>query len=756
MQRTKKRHIFIGSALLFLIALNTPAQTVNIPDANLRKAINEELGKPADAQLTQAEMARLTSLNANAKEVKNLRGLEAAIRLEVLYLNRNQITNLSPIAGLVRLNRIELGHNTISDISPLEALISLENLRIDNNSVSDISPLEALISLRSINIGHNVVSDWSPLAGLMKLDYIAISHNPVADLSPLTGLRNLRTFHSWGTRILDIAPLSKSPKIQEISICGGDISDISSLEGVTSLRDLYLPNNDVTDISALASLTGLTRLGLKDNEVSNISVLKKLRGLTWVDLRANAISDVTPLSELSNLSWLDISLNSITDVSALTFLPNLRWLGLNKNPIADLSTLERFSTKTAISHSDFAPTPFPEAGPKIEDHWLWVIVPGTAIGKADLLARASGGAATEVKVATFGAKEDKAVGSSVWTAHRLPATGGDNLNEMTDALGWGSGSEIYDHVVYGSVSLESPRQQKTTMLVGSDDEVKVWLNGEVVHYNPVLRGAGDYQDAFPVKLKKGTNVLLVAVSNRGHGAFSGFFGFAKDTDYTLNAPSTPIKIEVATWDVNRDGLVNILDLILVARDLGKTAREALSRTDVNGDGKRNILDLRLVAQHLNEASGAAAPAAATSDEFTSTDPISAERVRAWIAQAQAQSDGSLVFRQGIANLKRLLASLVPDRTAVLPNYPNPFNPETWIPYQLAEATEVTVHIYAANGALVRTLDLGHQPAGRYQEPSRAAYWNGENEIGEPVASGVYFYTLTAADFTATRKMVILK
>ena len=101
-------------------------------------------------------------------------------------------------------------------------------------------------------------------------------------------------------------------------------------------------------------------------------------------------------------------------------------------------------------------------------------------------------------------------------------------------------------------------------------------------------------------------------------------------------------------------------------------------------------------------------------------------------------------------------AFLPNETALLANYPNPFNPETWIPYQLAEPAEVTVHIYAINGTLVRTLDLGHQPAGLYQYRSRAAYWNGKNELGESVASGVYFYTFTAGDFTATRKMLIRK
>ncbi|RKU31934.1 hypothetical protein C6499_03875, partial [Candidatus Poribacteria bacterium] len=99
---------------------------------------------------------------------------------------------------------------------------------------------------------------------------------------------------------------------------------------------------------------------------------------------------------------------------------------------------------------------------------------------------------------------------------------------------------------------------------------------------------------------------------------------------------------------------------------------------------------------------------------------------------------------------------LPEKTALLTNYPNPFNPETWIPYHLAEPADVKVRIYAADGALVRTLVLGHQIAGIYENRTRAAYWDGKNEVGEPVASGVYFYTFIAGDFTATRKMLIVK
>ena len=109
------------------------------------------------------------------------------------------------------------------------------------------------------------------------------------------------------------------------------------------------------------------------------------------------------------------------------------------------------------------------------------------------------------------------------------------------------------------------------------------------------------------------------------------------------------------------------------------------------------------------------------------------------------------------NLRQLLMTETrPERTELLANYPNPFNPETWIPYQLAEATDVTVTIYDMRGIVVRRLALGHQPAGFYQHRGRAAYWNGRNAVGEKVASGLYFYTFTAGEFTATRKLLIRK
>ena len=141
----------------------------------------------------------------------------------------------------------------------------------------------------------------------------------------------------------------------------------------------------------------------------------------------------------------------------------------------------------------------------------------------------------------------------------------------------------------------------------------------------------------------------------------------------------------------------------------------------------------------------------------SSDSVSPETVAEWLSLLRANNDGSAVFAKGIANLEQVLWEMQPvARPRLLANYPNPFNPETWIPYQLAVSAAVEVSIYALDGRLVRTLALGHQAAGRYESKARAAYWDGRNEHGERVASGIYFYTLRAGDFSATQKMLIRK
>ena len=200
-------------------------------------------------------------------------------------------------------------------------------------------------------------------------------------------------------------------------------------------------------------------------------------------------------------------------------------------------------------------------------------------------------------------------------------------------------------------------------------------------------------------------------------------------------------------DLNHDGVVNIQDLVLVVGQFGQTGA---NDADMNGDGVVNIQDLVLVVGQFGNT------AAAPSFHPQALIPLTAADVEGWLTQAQQIGLTDPAYLRGIAVLEQLLAALTPKETVLLPNYPNPFNPETWIPYRLAEDGNVTLTIYDGSGQIVRTLEVGHRIAAVYESRDKAIYWDGRNNVGERVASGVYFYTLIADDFSATRKMLILR
>jgi arylsulfatase A-like enzyme len=204
------------------------------------------------------------------------------------------------------------------------------------------------------------------------------------------------------------------------------------------------------------------------------------------------------------------------------------------------------------------------------------------------------------------------------------------------------------------------------------------------------------------------------------------------------------------WDVNDDGIVNILDLVLISNSLGAAAPKH-PKADVNQDGNIDIIDLLLVAAHLGESGNPAAPST-----HVDIDTKHLGLVKRWLIDAHLANDGSSIFRRGIAALEELIDSALPTETVLLPNYPNPFNPETWIPYDLAEDSDVEIRIYNLRGESVRRLSIGFQVAGTYRSRSRAAYWDGRNTVDEPVASGVYFYTLQVGQVKVARQMLIVK
>ena len=694
------KFLLLGVLSLWLLApAVVSAQVVEIPDPNLRAALAEALNKAPGDAITRAEMETLVELRARSREITDLRGIEFAINL----------------------TELDLKYNSISDISPLASLTNLESLRLDNNSISDISPLASLTNLTELYLWDNSISDISPVASLTNLRGLELGVNSISDISPVASLTNLHWLNFWSS----------------------NISDISAVASLTNLRGLYLGYNSISDISPLASLTNLLYLYLQGNEIRDVFPLIGLINLRQLRLAGNPIEDVLPL---------EIMVAQNPDLSVDLFWP-----------------------------------------PKITGPWLWMIAP-TEIGlggaeslDVDSLADASGGTVTETDVATNGAIIGERVGNYAWTPAELADTGGNNINDVVNNIGFAQG-DVNDHSSYALINFTSATALSgVRMHVGSDDAIKVWLNGEVVFSAAVNRSANDFRDMFRVDLVAGENLLLVKVSE-GSDYWSMFVGI--DADFTVLpfSPPPPPPPPGPSLDVNGDGRVDVLDLAIVALFYGTQVPVGISfPADVNADGIVNILDLTAVAQAIDAAGNAGtlatvdvgvvleavaeqanaidgvaeAPAHFSTSQQTRFSGIAYRNVAAAFSDVKHLATDDARLGKWMPLLQELLHRLtemqeIPDTTALLPNYPNPFNPETWIPYELAESADVTVHIYSVKGDLIRRLVLGHQPVGIYRDKSRAAYWDGKNAQGERVASGVYFYALKAGDFTATRKMLIRK
>ena len=405
----------------------------------------------------------------------------------------------------------------------------------------------------------------------------------------------------------------------------------------------------------------------------------------------------------------------------------------------------------------------PDTVEHVQGPWLWMIAEGSDID-TDYLSTLSDGEISEALVSINGVRSGDTLGDLQWTPETITTSvhcttewwfiipvrrcKSNNVQHVVNATGLSAVQDLNYYTAYAFMNIISQQAQTVKMGVGSDDAIKVWLNGVEVHRNNADRKTSGIQDTFRVNLKAGNNPLLVKVNDNRENWGMFFKIYLEPTAYETSIYMTD-ELPSNASDVNEDGQVDIRDLILVIRALGETDPSD-PRVDVNNDGSVDKADLLLIVENLDDSAVPAAPLNRAT--LLTLEPAI---LQAWIHHLRVE-DSSPISQKALAILKGLLAARRPEQTALLANYPNPFNPETWIPYQLSKPTDVTVSIYAVNGQLVRTLALGHQPAGVYQTRSRAAYWDGRNTVGEKVASGVYFYTLTAGDFSATRKMLIRK
>ena len=491
-----------------------------------------------------------------------------------------------------------------------------------------------------------------------------------------------------------------------------NINNLTGLEHATNLAHLYLPENSISNISPLAGLTNLIYLSLWDNSISDISAVEGLTNLTELSLGGNSVTDISPIKGLTNLTGLHLPGNPIVDVSAVAGLTQLTWLYLGGTNITDLSFLSGLINLKNLgleynSISDLSP-----------------LVVNTGLGSGDTV-KVQGNPLSYQSIHTHIPTLQSRGVTVEFDNQAHPALlkiSGDNQNGAS------------------FVSLSQP------FIVEAQDANGAALSGILVRF-AVTAGGGTL------------NTTLTRTDPNGRAQSTLILGPNLETNTVevsaagIESPATfyaiaDSELPPMTADVNNDGLVNVLDLILITSNLDTKGINLAA--DVNRDGVVSMLDLILVAGMFEGT--AAAPAA----QQQVPETLTAVEVQGWLIDARELEIRDPIMKRGIVVLEQLLVSLTPTETKLLANYPNPFNPETWIPYRLAEDAFVTLTIYDTAGQVVRTLDVGHRIASAYESRSKAVYWDGKNNVGERVASGVYFYHFSAGEYSATRRMVILK
>ena len=364
---------------------------VNIPDANLRKLLEWELGKNAGDPINHLEMASIVSfwgLNRLSNFISDLTGLEYCVNLTRLDLRHNQyISDLSPLSNLTKLTHLDLEDNQVRDLSPLANLTSLTHLylpgRAGKNQISDIGPLSNLTNLKVLVLGShpfggnisllsnlvnltyldledNQVRDLSPLANLTSLTHLNLHENQISDISPLSNLVNLTYLSLGENQITNLRTLSNLTNLESLHLSGNPIINISSLSGLTNLTELYLSSNrhrdEIRDITPLYSLTSLEELGLSHTKIKDTSFLYNMTRLTRLVLVDNQLEDINFVSNLTNLTDLKLNslmseepyANQITDITPLTHLDNLTELYLYNNQISDIGPLSNLTDLTEL------------------------------------------------------------------------------------------------------------------------------------------------------------------------------------------------------------------------------------------------------------------------------------------------------------------------------------------------------------------------------------------------------------------------
>ena len=759
--------------------------------------------------LTGLEYAiNLRSLSISSNRVSDLTPLANLTNLTRLYIGGNGISDISPLANLTNLTRLYIGGNSISDISPLANLINLKRLGMLYNQITDISVLAGLVNLEYLRLAGNPITDTCPLASLLKLSDVDIEIPSLirdvnlraavrATLDVETGLcittdtmKGLTTLNASRLGITSLVGLEYAINLRSLSISSNRVSDLTPLANLTRLTRLYIDDNVISDISPLANLINLKRLEARRNQISDISVLAGLVNLKYLRLAVNPIIDTCPLINLPKLTDVDVYIScppqeddkrAQGEQTNVDTGPPQEARGQSQNGQSQFTQQSdgEFTATQAISITvtgnqiPILPTALPSrifleinGASKVVD-----VSSNFSDPNGDSLVYTA--VSSNTNVATVSVN-----GSQVRITPRRRGT--DQIQAIADITvsasdGQSSVSDTIEVWVTGPLDeapvneVEAPSENQPPVAVGTIAPVTrvkkpIWQvysvgvsnnfsdpNGDTLSYTAnshdsdvvTASANGPFIEIFLV----GAGSTMVTVT-----ASDGEFTATQTISVTVTAPEVrpgnraPVAVGTIALTLTEGGESEVVDV-------------SSNFSDPDGDP----LTYTLIMEYPYDPNVAVVAVRNTPGIYVviprgvGSTAVKIEVSDGWLTATQTLSITVTASEGAGANHAPVQTRVSsPVTTALLPNYPNPFNPETWIPYHLAKDNNIEITIYDARGTIVRRLELGHQSAGYYTKRNRAAYWNGRNTLGEQVPSGVYFYHLQAGNVSLLRKMVILK
>ena len=728
-------------------------------------------------------LVNLLGVNLGVNSIHDLQPLEPLINLEHLLMYNNPVSNIVPLENLRKLKRLWAWHCQISDISALHHLSELTELNLVGNQIVDIAPLANLTQLTHLSIASNRIADVNPLASLIRLEWLEIQINNIADHSPLDSLSLDHFIYDQECNMPPFPLMSRlenktypSPYAAEWTY-GIDprldlvLGYILGSFGLHHHNDGRVVGNMEYAIQKRGELMAtnpnmvfLVNISMRSEAIDHYGedwpfwirdasgniIPEGTKGHGFLDFTHSAVQDiiVEQAIAVSKCGLFDgIVFDWWHETGSILSDHNTGWRegyrGLDAEQRARDVILQRIRTETRpnfLIQVNSNRGKIPRTAPYING-----LTMETGIPNWFTTDDARNNALLETESTLLWAEENlREPRINGVAGEALYGEAEDNPNNrrwarvlLTLSLTHADGYAVYQtHASWGKstwidlfeADLGHPVGPKSQLY---DEDIPGLYIREFTNGWAVYNRSGQVQEITLPELATG-------VASGVEGTTHSLPNYDGEM-YLRVKPKNPA-------DANGDGAVNILDLVVVAQGLGTGKPEA----DVNGDGVVNVFDLVFVAGEIG--GGGAAPSAYSLDPTI----ISAADVARWLTEAQGLGVGDANFQRGIRFLEGLLAALTPKETTLLPNFPNPFNPETWIPYRLAREAEVAITIYDAKGTPVRRLTLGNQAAGHYTERGKAAYWDGRNEEGEAVASGIYIYQFRAGDYAASRRMVIVK